>query len=70
MKCQGCKDQGCIFQLTGTIAIDECPCQECLIKMICETTCENLKKHYERTFGIINHIGEKKCPKKINRKLT
>jgi hypothetical protein len=61
MKCEGCKDHGsCTTQCKGSVAINECPCQECLIKGVCNKPCEALAKHYEKTnMAYIHKMGRK-----------
>lgn len=46
--CKGCTDNGmCTLQTKGSIAINECPCQKCLVKGICKEPCEAITQHYE-----------------------
>jgi hypothetical protein len=43
-KCEGCDsiyDPYCIPKLKGPDFDIECPCGECLVKMICSTHCED-----------------------------
>ena len=43
MGCEGCiegKEVQCQFQMYGSVAMAECPCGNCIIKMICEYPCE------------------------------
>lgn len=48
MKCDGCKDfEACSFIVMGSVAINECPCGNCLIKGICHNPCDDLMQHYE-----------------------
>lgn len=51
MKCEGCADNGqCPLQGFGSVAMDECPCRTCIVKMMCKTTvCKELANHYNST---------------------
>lgn len=57
-ECNGCSslpievsgiEAGCFYDRT-----DGCPCSRCLIKMMCETSCEDLKFHAQK---VKKHIG-------------
>ena len=64
MTCKGCADESaCTIQLKGSVAINECPCRDCLIKGICQKVCEDLQKHYEE----INTAYRKIMARKINK---
>ena len=44
--CAGCTDaNGCALTAAGSVAINECPCRDCLIKGICQKACEDLERH-------------------------
>lgn len=48
MSCEGCTESGsCTTQCKGSVAINECPCQECLVKSMCTEPCEAFAKHRE-----------------------
>ena len=67
LKCQGCEAHGmCSLQTKGSVAINECPCQDCLIKGICKEPCEAMNKHYDATSSMPHKpkIFEIKLPKK------
>ena len=44
--CNGClmyeNYKGCTIRIRD---YSNCPCQTCLIKMVCETACEEMKSH-------------------------
>jgi hypothetical protein len=47
--CKGClsllySKRECCFTLVGVEAIPNCPCQECLVKTMCRTICEEFVK--------------------------
>ena len=45
--CKGCHDfPECIFLIEGQVAMSECPCRICIVKMICEVPCEDMHNHY------------------------
>jgi len=50
MECVGCIDHPCEIQGMGSIAINECPCKECIIKMMCGAPCDPFKKHMRSIF--------------------
>jgi hypothetical protein len=54
----------CQYTNGGITSIPNCPCKECLIKMICDTTCENFSttaKSYKRTDRhVLNHFSKRK----------
>ena len=56
MRCEGCREFTtiCSFISMGSVAINECPCTKCLIKIMCETPCDKFKEHYHNTFKRIN----------------
>lgn len=46
-KCLGCKEFDCDKDLCLTIPdvlMDECPCQECIVKSMCEHPCKEYDK--------------------------
>jgi len=64
MKCTGCKDHGiCTMQTKGSVAMDECPCKDCLVKGICESTCDKLNEHY----ASINNAYRKIMARKVKK---
>jgi hypothetical protein len=53
-KCHGCSDNNsCSLQVMGFIAMDECPCRDCIVKMICNTPCKDLHEHYKVSVGMV-----------------
>lgn len=55
MGCEGCiegKDVQCQFQMYGSVAMDECPCAVCILKMVCETPCEEYGKYGDKIFNL------------------
>lgn len=51
-ECKGCQDYGsCLFANQGDVAIHDCPCRDCLVKVTCEEPCEKLEKHYYIIWG-------------------
>lgn len=55
MRCEGCNDyKGCPFHMLGSVAINTCPCADCVVKVMCDTACEKLDKHYQETYNQIN----------------
>jgi len=61
MKCKGCKEMvmGCYLQTMGLVAISDCPCKDCLVKMICEIPCEEFNKFVGKTKGHIKKAKQK-----------
>ena len=53
MKCYGCKEMqlGCYLQTLGSVAMSDCPCKECIGKMMCENPCEDFNKFVGKTEG-------------------
>jgi len=53
--CDGCADnvQCTLFQW-GSVAINECPCRECLVKAICKQPCYILNNHYQECMDAQN----------------
>lgn len=40
--CDGCPDSlNCLIRESYSYAVETCPCQECIIKVICENACKN-----------------------------
>jgi hypothetical protein len=55
MRCEGCKDYtGCPLHVSGSVAINECPCADCMVKVICEQPCDALDKHYFDVYKTVN----------------
>lgn len=55
--CKGCKSLlECFFNQTSLPGFDaeNCPCQKCLIKGVCNTYCEEYDKHYEKQKRIVD----------------
>jgi hypothetical protein len=51
-ECFGCSDnETCELHYEGSIAINECPCRYCLIKMVCQDPCEAILDHYRKVFS-------------------
>jgi len=56
MTCEGCVENGrCQLQGWGSVAMNECPCKICIVKVICTRPCKLLNDHY----GSINDIDKK-----------
>jgi hypothetical protein len=59
----------CKYTNGGVTSIPNCPCKECLIKIICQTSCENFlhtANSYKRTNKhILFHHSEKKTEKEL-----
>jgi len=54
MECEGCRDfPACIFLTSGSLAINRCPCNKCIIKTMCNYSCEDMKHHYEYVFPLL-----------------
>lgn len=67
MKCEGCKDfEACTFLTVGSVAINECPCSICLLKMLCEEPCDKLTDHYNNTYNALNKECEDVITNKAN----
>ena len=51
MSCEGCYAGKifCIFHVQGSVAINSCPCGDCIVKMICSEPCEEYVTHAEDT---------------------
>lgn len=53
MICDGCiENEQCQIQMWGSVATHECPCKECLVKMICSDPCNLLNDHYASIHNI------------------
>jgi len=62
MTCKGClhkkDDETCFSILPGKE--EDCPCRKCIIKMICETTCEQFSSYTNgKTIGIATYMNGK-----------
>jgi hypothetical protein len=56
MECEGCRDfPTCIFLISGSFAINCCPCNKCIIKTMCNYSCEDMKNHYEYVFPLLKY---------------
>lgn len=67
--CKGCKEFDHTINQCGTIPdvlMDECPCQECIVKMVCEFPCKKydvfMKIEVDK-YWIINAQKESKSGK-------
>jgi hypothetical protein len=60
MSCKGCIKSGfCDLQMNGTTY--DCPCNQCLVKMVCQVEiCDELNKYYKDFFNF-NHEDYKEC---------
>jgi hypothetical protein len=39
--CRGCACNGdCIIQYHGSVAIRDCPCRVCIVKLMCDSGCD------------------------------
>ena len=44
--CDGCMDaDGCALTAAGSVAMEECPCRNCLVKVTCQKACDDLAQH-------------------------
>ena len=43
-KCKGCNSHGSFIKCMDYVIADNCPCQTCLIKMVCTQACDEFKK--------------------------
>jgi len=49
--CYGCVDiESCALTVFGSVAIDECPCRNCLIKGICKNPCKDFRQYQFTVF--------------------
>lgn len=66
MECNGCKDFGsCALIVNGSVAINNCPCRECILKMMCQEPCKKLSDHYYEVHGILKRMAEKEVERKV-----
>jgi len=55
MDCKGCADEvQCTLSQWGSVAMDECPCKDCIVKIICNVACYKLNDHYQECMDAHN----------------
>jgi len=54
--CEGCYcNGGCSLQQFGSVAMEQCPCGECIIKIMCSDPCDKYHEYIATTYG--GHLG-------------
>lgn len=50
--CHGCSVNGaCTLQHFGSVAMNQCPCINCVLKIICKDSCEKFTSHCANVFN-------------------
>jgi len=71
MSCDGCRSELCdvLFEDLHNEVKKGCPCSNCIVKVVCQIPCENMKIYFDFHYAIVKQMRVASDKHKLTKKI-